>query len=135
MTSPLHSTDKIREYLGEDSGLLEFNNPKIGKERIYHPGIGAMDDIFGTSDRNTRTLVNLSRLYNHGRLGGSGYLSILPVDQGLEHTGGSSFAPNPDYFDPEKIIELAMEGGCNGVATTFGASPCTRENMRIKFRL
>ncbi|HKK40637.1 MAG TPA: class I fructose-bisphosphate aldolase [Cryomorphaceae bacterium] len=121
MTSTRNSTDKILEHLGEDSELLEFKNPKISKDRIYQPGIAAIDEIFGTGDRNTRTLVNLSRLYNHGRLGGTGYLSILPVDQGIEHTGGSSFAPNPDYFDPEKIIELAMEGGCNGVATTFGA--------------
>lgn len=121
MTSILNSSDKILEHLGEDAELLEFNNPKISKDRIYQPGSGAIDEIFGTGDRNTRTLVNLSRLYNHGRLGGTGYLSILPVDQGIEHTGGSSFAPNPDYFDPEKIIELAMEGGCNGVATTFGA--------------
>ncbi|MFN2430964.1 MAG: class I fructose-bisphosphate aldolase [Cryomorphaceae bacterium] len=121
MTAIRNTTDKIRSYLGEDEELLEFDTPKISKERIYHPGSRSIDDIFGTSDRNTRTLVNLSRLYNHGRLGGTGYLSILPVDQGIEHTGGSSFAPNPDYFDPEKIIELAMEGGCNGVATTFGA--------------
>lgn len=121
MTSTHHSIDKIREHLGDDAALLEFNNPKISKERIYHPKGSVVDDNFCGSDRNSRTLVSLARLYNHGRLGGTGYLSILPVDQGIEHTGGSSFSPNPDYFDPEKIIELAMEGGCNGVATTFGA--------------
>lgn len=121
MASTRNSTDTIREYLGEDADLLEFNTPKIPKERIYQPGDGVIDDVFASGDRNTRTLVNLARLYSHGRLGGTGYLSILPVDQGIEHTGGSSFAPNPDYFDPGKIIELAMEGGCNGVATTFGA--------------
>lgn len=120
MSTPKNNLDKIVEYLGEESNILEFDNPKIPKERIYAPGANAIDEIFGTGDRNTRTLVNLSRLYNHGRLAGTGYLSILPVDQGMEHTGGSSFAPNPDYFDPENIIKLAIEGGCNAVATTFG---------------
>jgi class I fructose-bisphosphate aldolase len=120
MHTPKNSLDKIAEYLGKESNLLEFDSPKISKERIYAPGAKAIDEVFGTSDRNTPTLVNLSRLYNHGRLAGTGYLSILPVDQGMEHTGGSSFAPNPDYFDPENIIKLAIEGGCNAVATTFG---------------
>src|SRR6185369_6521726 len=72
------------------------------------------------SDRGNRVLVNLQRIYGHGRLGGTGYVSILPVDQGVEHSAGASFAKNPEYFDPEKIVSLALEGGCNAVATTFG---------------
>jgi class I fructose-bisphosphate aldolase len=121
MNTPINDIEKIEELLGSDVDLLRFNQPKISKKRLHLPGPDTIDKIFGTGDRNTPTLINLSRIYNHGRLGGTGYLSILPVDQGIEHTGGSSFAPNPDYFDPEKIIELAMEGGCNAVATTFGA--------------
>ncbi|MFO8002182.1 MAG: class I fructose-bisphosphate aldolase [Marinilabilia sp.] len=120
MDTPRTNTAKIRELLGQDASLLEFNQPKISKERLKKPGPNTIDEVFGQSDRNVQTLINLSRIYNHGRLGGTGYLSVLPVDQGIEHTGGSSFGPNPDYFDPENIIKLAMEGGCNAVATTFG---------------
>ncbi|MFW6043577.1 MAG: class I fructose-bisphosphate aldolase [Marinilabiliaceae bacterium] len=120
MDTPKTHTKKIRELLGEDASLLEFNQPKISKERLQKPGPGTVDEVFINSDRNVQTLINLQRIYNHGRLGGTGYLSILPVDQGIEHTGGSSFGPNPDYFDPENIIKLAIEGGCNAVATTFG---------------
>lgn len=87
---------------------------------IAHPGINYIDEVFGPSDRNVQTLRSLSQLYNHGRLSGTGYMSILPVDQGIEHTAGASFAPNPVYFDPENIIKLAILGGCNAVATTFG---------------
>lgn len=115
-----NNTGKIIEYLGSDEFLLSFDQPKISKDRLLKPGPDFIDEAFGPSDRNVNTLINLSRIYNHGRLGGSGYLSILPVDQGIEHTGGSSFAPNPDYFDPGNIIKLAIEGGCNAVATTFG---------------
>jgi len=115
-----NKTDKILEYLGAEESLLKFDQPKISKDRLTKPGPKVVDNVFVGSDRNTQTLINLSRIYNHGRLGGSGYLSILPVDQGIEHTGGASFAPNPDYFDPENIIKLAIEGGCNAVATTFG---------------
>lgn len=113
-------TEKIIELLGGDAALLNFSQPKISKERLHIPGPNTIDDVFGVSDRNINTLINLSRIYNHGRLGGTGYLSVLPVDQGIEHTGGSAFAPNPDYFDPENIIKLAMEGGCNAVVTTLG---------------
>jgi class I fructose-bisphosphate aldolase len=116
-----NDTKTIQELLGDDASLLEFSKPKISKERLTTPGPDSIDKVFGTSDRNPQTLINLSRIYNHGRLGGTGYLSVLPVDQGIEHTGGSSFAPNPDYFDPENILKLAIEGGCNAVATTFGA--------------
>lgn len=112
---------EIRELLGSEAeSLLEFNSPKIPKESIHLPNPNHVDQIFKESDRNNRVLGNLQWLYNHGRLGGTGYLSILPVDQGIEHSAGASFAKNPEYFDPEKIIELAIEGNCNGVASTFG---------------
>jgi len=121
MNSVINTMDKIRDYLGEEAEeLLQFNDPRINKEKIALPGPDFVDKSFGISDRNVQVLRNLSMLYNHGRLAGTGYLSILPVDQGIEHTGGASFAPNPQYFDPENIIRLAIEGGCNAVATTFG---------------
>lgn len=111
----------ITELLGtEAESLLDFRNPKISKELLHEPSSEFIDVIFGLSNRNPQVLRSLSSLYNHGRLAHTGYLSILPVDQGIEHTAGSSFAPNPLYFDPENIIKLAMEGGCNAVATTFG---------------
>ncbi len=102
------------------NSLLGFDSPKIPKERLHLPGPDFVDRVFMQSDRNNRVLGNLSWMYNNGRLGGTGYLSILPVDQGIEHAGGASFAKNPDYFDPENIIKLAIEGGCNAVASTFG---------------
>ena len=101
--------------------LLDFDQPKIKRERLHLPGPDSVDRIFAAaSNRNNRVLVNLQRLMSHGRLGGTGYVSILPVDQGIEHSAGASFAKNPDYFDPARIVELAIEGGCNGVASTFG---------------
>jgi class I fructose-bisphosphate aldolase len=100
--------------------LLGFNNPKISKDRLHLPGPDVVDRLFSVTDRNNRVLVNLQRLFGHGRLGGTGYVSILPVDQGIEHSAGASFARNPDYFDPENIVKLAIEGGCNAVASTFG---------------
>jgi class I fructose-bisphosphate aldolase len=100
--------------------LLGFNTPKIAKERLHLPGRDWVDRMFINSDRNNQVLASLAWMYNHGRLSGTGYLSILPVDQGIEHSGGASFAKNPDYFDPENIVKLAMEGGCNAVASTFG---------------
>ena len=114
-------TTDIQSLLGDQAdSLLGFNSPKIPKERLHLPGGDIIDRVLAQSDRNNRVLGNLSRLYKNGRLAGTGYLSILPVDQGIEHSGGASFAKNPDYFDPEKIIELAIEGGCNAVASTFG---------------
>jgi len=111
----------IQSLLGDKAeSLLGFNSPKIPKERLHLPGPNFLDDVFMQSDRNNRVLGNLSWMYNHGRLGGTGYMSILPVDQGIEHSGGASFAKNPDYFDPENIVKLAIEGGCNAVASTFG---------------
>ncbi len=111
----------IAQYLGDKAEfLLNFNNPKIAKDRLHLPGPDVVDRLFGVSDRNIKVLVNLQRIFNHGRLGGTGYVSILPVDQGIEHSGGASFAKNPDYFDAENIVRLAIEGGCNAVASTYG---------------
>src|ERR1041385_8193058 len=117
----LQMTSNIESLLGDKAeSLLGFNSPKISKERLHLPGPDFVDRVLMQSDRNNRVLGNLSWIFNDGRLGGSGYLSILPVDQGIEHSGGASFAKNPDYFDPENIIKLAIEGGCNAVASTFG---------------
>ncbi|GER79850.1 MAG: class I fructose-bisphosphate aldolase [Anaerolineales bacterium] len=114
-------TTDIAALLGDKAeSLLGFNSPKISKDRLQLAGPDFVDRVFAQSDRNNRVLGNLTWMYGHGRLGGTGYMSILPVDQGIEHSGGASFAKNPDYFDPEKIIELAIEGGCNAVASTFG---------------
>ncbi len=113
--------DNIRDLLGDQSDyLLNFDKPKISKEMISLPGANFIDDVYALSDRNNRVLGNLAWMFNHGRLGGTGYMSILPVDQGIEHTGGASFAKNPAYFDPENIVKLAIEGGCNAVASTLG---------------
>jgi class I fructose-bisphosphate aldolase len=114
-------TFDVQSLLGDKAeSLLGFNSPKISKERLHLPGPKFLDEVFMHSDRNNRVLASLARMYNNGRLAGTGYLSILPVDQGIEHSGGASFAKNPDYFDPENIIRLAIEGGCNAVASTFG---------------
>jgi len=111
----------IAQLLGDKAeSLLNFKNPKIVKERLHLPGPDVVDRLYAVSDRNNRVLGNLQRIVSHGRLGGTGYLSILPVDQGIEHSGGASFAKNPDYFDAENIVRLAIEGGCNAVASTFG---------------
>ena len=113
----LEMTSDIQSLLGDKAeSLLGFSAPKIPKERLHLPGPNFVDEVLMQSDRNNRVLGNLSWMYNHGRLAGTGYLSILPVDQGIEHSGGASFAKNPDYFDPENIIRLAIEGGCNAVA-------------------
>ena len=111
----------IRRFLGEEAdSLLNFYNPKIKKENLNLPGPDFVDRIFIDSDRPTGVLRNLKSIFNHGRLAGTGYLSILPVDQGVEHSAAASFTPNPIYFDPERIIELAIKGGCNAVASTLG---------------
>jgi class I fructose-bisphosphate aldolase len=112
---------QIAKLLGDKAEyLLNFNNPKISRERLHLPGPDFVDRIFSVSDRNNRVLGNLQRLFKYGRLAGTGYLSILPVDQGIEHSAGASFAKNPDYFDAENIVKLAIEGGCNAVASTYG---------------
>jgi class I fructose-bisphosphate aldolase len=111
----------IEHYLGKAADtLLGFSNPRIPKERLHLPGPDFVDRVFAASNRNARVLVNLQRIFEHGRLGGTGYVSILPVDQGIEHSAGASFATNPDYFDAENIVKLALEAGCNAVASTFG---------------
>lgn len=121
MDTPKTGMNKINEYLGKDNEeLLNYRSVSLGRDKIHHTGPDHIDNVFGPSDRSSQVLRSLSALYNNGRLGGTGYLSILPVDQGIEHTAGSSFSPNPEYFDPENIIRLAIEGGCNAVATTFG---------------
>ena len=98
---------------------------KVSKAALHIPGPDWVDRIFAQSNRNISVLRNLQQIIGHGRLGKTGYLSILPVDQGIEHTAGASFAKNPEYFDPENIIKLAIEGGCNAVATTLGVLSLT----------
>jgi class I fructose-bisphosphate aldolase len=115
------SLEKLEELLGPDAqDLLEHVCKTVPKEQLHLPGPDFIDRVWKDSDRPTRVLSSLQALHNHGRLAGTGYLSILPVDQGIEHTAGASFAPNPIYFDGGKIVELALEGGCNAVASTFG---------------
>lgn len=112
----------IEELLGNEAEyLLNHTSKTISKDQLHLPSPTHVDDVWAKSNRNNRVLGNLQWLTNHGRLGGTGYLSILPVDQGIEHSGGASFAKNPIYFDPENIVKLAIEGGCNGVASTYGA--------------
>ncbi len=112
--------NKLYELLGSDAENLIKYKPKISKESLHIPGKDFVDKVWLNSDRNTRVLSSLGRMFNSGRLCGTGYLSILPVDQGVEHSGGSAFGPNPIYFDPENIIKLAIEGGCNAVTSTVG---------------
>ena len=124
---------QIAQLLGDKADyLLGFNQPKISRDRLHLPGPDFVDRVFAPSDRNNRVLVNLQRLFNSGRLAGTGYLSILPVDQGIEHSAGASFARNPDYFDPENIVKLAIEGGCNAVASTFGVLGMTSRKYAHK---
>ncbi len=120
-TTSTAGTGKIETYLGARAeSLLGFKSPKIAKERLHLPGPDFIDRVWSVSDRNVRVLANLHRLFHHGRLSGTGYMSILPVDQGIEHSAGASFAKNPDYFDGGNIVKLAVEGGCNAVASTLG---------------
>jgi len=113
--------DRIAALLGDTAeDLLGFDSPRISKQNLHVPGPDWVERIFLQTDRPAPVLKNLQTLLDHGRLAGTGYLSILPVDQGIEHSGGASFAPNPMYFDPENIVKLAIEGGCNGAASTLG---------------
>jgi len=115
------SATDIQQLLGQDAeSLLGHSCETVPKEALHLPGPDHVDSVWAQSDRNNKVLRNLQSMYEHGRLGGTGYLSILPVDQGIEHSGGASFAKNPAYFDPENIVKLAVEGGCNAVASTFG---------------
>jgi fructose-bisphosphate aldolase, class I len=112
---------KIEEILGDEAAdLLQYQCKTIPKETLHLPGPDYVDRIYGLADRQTRVLGSLQSFLSHGRLAGTGYVSILPVDQGIEHSAGASFAPNPMYFDPENIVKLAIEGGCNAVASTLG---------------
>ena len=113
-------TTATSDYLASDTENLLDYKAKVSSDLLHLPGPDFLDRTWKNSDRNPQVLRNLASLYGNGRLGDTGYLSILPVDQGIEHSGGASFTPNPQYFDPSNIIDLAIEGGCNAVATTFG---------------
>lgn len=115
------TTSRVADILGEEANyLLDHRSNTISKDLLHLPGPDFVDRVFMGSDRTPQVLRSLQTIYNHGRLGGTGYVSILPVDQGIEHSAGASFAKNPLYFDPENIVKLAIEGGCNAVASTYG---------------
>src|SRR5438552_6999946 len=120
-TATATTRSRLEEILGADlKPLLDHECKTVLKSQLHLPGPTFVDQVWTLSDRPTRVLRSLQSLFDNGRLAGSGYLSILPVDQGIEHSAGASFAPNPLYFDPENIVKLAIEGGCNAVASTFG---------------
>ncbi|HKG25128.1 MAG TPA: class I fructose-bisphosphate aldolase [Thermomicrobiales bacterium] len=120
-TTSTLTADRIAELLGDDAEtLLEHKCETISASDLHLPGPDFVDRVYSVTDRSNRTLRNLQWLFDNGRLGGTGYVSILPVDQGIEHSAGASFAPNPMYFDPENLVRLALEGGTNAVASTFG---------------
>ncbi|MGN7820992.1 class I fructose-bisphosphate aldolase [Chitinophaga sp. 22536] len=130
------SLENISELLGKDSDiLLQHESKTISKDMLHLPGPDTVNRIYQPSSRNPQVLRSLGQLFNSGRLAGTGYMSVLPVDQGVEHSAGASFAKNPAYFDPENIVKLAIEGGCNAVASTFGvlASVSRRYAHRIPF--
>lgn len=126
------SYSEIQKILQKEAQHLLGHKCIVPKEKLHIPGPDWVDRIFGPSDRNLRVLRSLQTLFDHGRLSKTGYLSILPVDQGIEHTAGASFSKNPDYFDPENIVKLAIEGGCNAVATTLGALGMTARKYAHK---
>ena len=128
--------EEIVNFLGDKAeNLLQHKSETVSKDLLHLPGPDFVDRIHGGSNRNLQVLRNLQTIFDHGRLGGTGYVSILPVDQGIEHSAGASFAPNPIYFDPENIVKLALEGGCNAVASTFGvlASVARKYAHKIPF--
>ncbi|MEQ1898074.1 MAG: class I fructose-bisphosphate aldolase [Vicinamibacterales bacterium] len=135
MTVATASSIDIESLLGSDASLLTHQSKTIPASQLHLPGPDFVERIFAASDRSPRVMGSLQSLFDHGRLGGSGYVSILPVDQGIEHSAGASFAPNPAYFDPENIVKLALEGGCNAVASTLGVlgSVARRYAHRIPF--
>jgi class I fructose-bisphosphate aldolase len=136
MTTPDMNVDQIAEYLGDSADyLLNHTSTTIPKETLALPGSDFTERVWMDSDRSPQIIRSLQQIYDNGRLAGTGYVSILPVDQGIEHSAGASFAPNPAYFDPAKIVELAIEGGCNAVASTFGVLGMTarRYAHRIPF--
>ena len=116
----LHASSKAEQLLGAEAEDLLNYQPKVSRSMLHVPGPDFVDRVWAQSDRNPQVLRSLQSLFGSGRLTGTGYLSILPVDQGIEHSAGASFAKNPAYFDGENIVKLAIEGGCNAVATTFG---------------
>src|SRR6195952_2873269 len=120
MTTAEMTTSRLEELLGEDGALLSHECATIPASNLHLPGPDFIDRVWLDSDRSPQVIRNLQLLQDSGRLSGTGYVSILPVDQGIEHSGGASFAPNPLYFDPENIVKLAIEGGCNAVASTVG---------------
>ena len=130
-------TAGIESILGDDAALLQHQCRTISKDLLHLPGPDFVDRVVSVSDRSPRVLASMQALFNNGRLAGTGYVSILPVDQGIEHSAGASFAPNPAYFDPENIVKLALEGGCNAVASTLGVlgSVSRRYAHRIPFIL
>lgn len=113
-------TDRIAGLLGDQRSLLDYDCRGIAKERLHLPGPDFLERVVASTDRSPAVLRNMASVFGTGRLAGTGYLSLLPVDQGIEHSGAASFAPNPEYFDPANIVKLAIEGGCNGVASTLG---------------
>lgn len=127
----------ITKLLGEEQAkyLLDHKSKTVSGDQLHLPGPDFIDRVWGGSDRNPQVLKSIQALFDHGRLGGTGFVSILPVDQGIEHSGGASFAPNPIYFDGENIVNLAIEGGCNAVASTLGVlgSVCRKYAHRIPF--
>jgi len=130
--------EKIKELIGkENESLLTHECKTIPKENLHLPGPDFVDSIIKDSDRTPNVMKSMQSIFNMGRLSGTGYLSVLPVDQGIEHTAGASFAPNPIYFDPENIVKLAIEGGCNAVASTLGVlgSVCRKYAHKIPFIL
>ena len=120
MATAATELSRIEAILGDDAALLQHQSKTIPKEQLHLPGPDFVDRTVALSDRPPRVMVALQALLNTGRLAGTGYVSILPVDQGIEHSAGASFAPNPAYFDPENIVKLGIEGGCNAVASTLG---------------
>jgi len=112
--------DRIKGNLGDQGALLDYECTGVTKDQLHLPGPDFIERVVAYTDRSPQVMRSLQSLYDHGRLAGTGFISILPVDQGIEHSGAASFAPNPIYFDPAKIVELAIEGGCNAVASTLG---------------
>src|SRR5688500_8034914 len=123
----------IAELLGKDADfLLKHQSKTISKDRLHLPNPDSVSNVFGQSNRSPQVLRSLQQLFSTGRLANTGFVSILPIDQGIEHSAGASFAKNPDYFDPENIVKLAIEGGCNGVASTFGVLGMTSRQFAHK---
>ena len=133
-TTPELTSSRLEELLGADAeSLLQHRSETFSADNLHLPGPDFIDRVFVDSDRSTTVLRNLQWLVNSGRLAGTGYVSILPVDQGIEHSGGASFAPNPIYFDPENLVELAVEGGCNAFASTLGVMGAVSRKWAHKF--